>query len=50
MRQSASSIRDAIRSVADVRLEAGDVLIAMGERPKLKQLDNELSAARGRAT
>jgi voltage-gated potassium channel len=29
---------------ADVRLEAGDVLIAMGERQKLKQLENELSA------
>ncbi|MGH8735291.1 MAG: cation:proton antiporter regulatory subunit, partial [Burkholderiales bacterium] len=28
---------------ADVRLEAGDVLIAMGERQKLKQLENELS-------
>jgi voltage-gated potassium channel len=29
---------------ADVRLEAGDVLIAMGERQKLKQLENELAA------
>ena len=29
---------------ADVRLEAGDVLIAMGERHKLKQLESELSA------
>lgn len=29
---------------ADVRLEAGDVLIAMGERQKLKQLEGELSA------
>lgn len=29
---------------ADVRLEAGDVLIAMGERQKLKQLESELSA------
>ena len=29
---------------SDVRLEAGDVLIAMGERLKLKQLENELSA------
>jgi voltage-gated potassium channel len=29
---------------ADVRLEAGDVLIAMGERPKLKQLEGELNA------
>lgn len=29
---------------ADVRLEAGDVLIAMGERQKLKQLENELTA------
>ena len=28
---------------ADVRLEAGDVLIAMGERQKLKQLENELA-------
>src|SRR6187200_1881928 len=28
---------------ADVRLDAGDVLIAMGERPKLKQLETELS-------
>ena len=28
---------------ADVRLEGGDVLIAMGERQKLKQLKNELS-------
>jgi voltage-gated potassium channel len=28
---------------ADVRLEPGDVLIAMGERQKLKQLENELS-------
>jgi len=28
---------------ADVRLEGGDVLIAMGERQKLKQLENELS-------
>jgi voltage-gated potassium channel len=28
---------------ADVRLEAGDVLIAMGERQKLKQLETELS-------
>jgi voltage-gated potassium channel len=28
---------------ADVRLESGDVLIAMGERQKLKQLENELS-------
>jgi voltage-gated potassium channel len=27
---------------ADVRLDAGDVLIAMGERPKLKQLETEL--------
>ncbi|OFW04943.1 MAG: hypothetical protein A3I61_17105 [Acidobacteria bacterium RIFCSPLOWO2_02_FULL_68_18] len=27
---------------AEVRLEAGDVLIAMGERQKLKQLENEL--------
>jgi voltage-gated potassium channel len=27
---------------ADVRLEAGDVLIAMGERKKLKQLEGEL--------
>jgi K+/H+ antiporter YhaU regulatory subunit KhtT len=25
---------------ADVRLEDGDVLIAMGERQKLKQLEN----------
>jgi voltage-gated potassium channel len=30
---------------ADVRLEGGDVLIAMGERQKLKQLENELSAS-----
>lgn len=29
---------------ADVRLEAGNVLIAMGERQKLKQLEGELSA------
>jgi voltage-gated potassium channel len=29
---------------ADVRLEAGDVLIAMGERQKLKQLETELKA------
>ena len=29
---------------ADVRLQAGDVLIAMGERQKLKQLEHELSA------
>jgi len=29
---------------ADVRLEAGDVLIAMGERQKLKQLETALSA------
>jgi voltage-gated potassium channel len=29
---------------ADIRLEAGDVLIAMGERQKLKQLENELRA------
>jgi voltage-gated potassium channel len=29
---------------ADVRLEAGDVLIAMGERQKLKQLESELSS------
>lgn len=29
---------------ADVRLESGDVLIAMGERQKLKQLENVLSA------
>jgi voltage-gated potassium channel len=29
---------------AHVRLEAGDVLIAMGERQKLKQLENALSA------
>jgi voltage-gated potassium channel len=29
---------------ADVRLEAGDVLIAMGERQKLKQLESHLSA------
>lgn len=28
---------------ADVRLEAGDVLIAMGERQKLKQLESELA-------
>jgi voltage-gated potassium channel len=28
---------------ADVRLEDGDVLIAMGERQKLKQLENELA-------
>jgi len=28
---------------ADVRLESGDVLIAMGERQKLKQLENELA-------
>ena len=28
---------------ADVRLEGGDVLIAMGERQKLKQLETELS-------
>jgi voltage-gated potassium channel len=28
---------------AAVRLEGGDVLIAMGERQKLKQLENELS-------
>jgi voltage-gated potassium channel len=28
---------------ADVRLEAGDVLIAMGERQKLKQLETELA-------
>jgi K+/H+ antiporter YhaU regulatory subunit KhtT len=27
---------------AVVRLDAGDVLIAMGERPKLKQLETEL--------
>jgi voltage-gated potassium channel len=32
---------------AAVRLEAGDVLIAMGERQKLKQLENELSAPPG---
>ena len=29
---------------ADVRLTAGDVLIAMGEHQKLKQLGNELRA------
>ena len=29
---------------ADVRLENGDVLIAMGERQKLKQLENVLNA------
>ena len=29
---------------ADIRLEGGDVLIAMGERQKLKQLENELSS------
>jgi voltage-gated potassium channel len=29
---------------ADVRLESGDVLIAMGERQKLKQLENQLAA------
>ena len=29
---------------AQVRLESGDVLIAMGERQKLKQLENVLSA------
>ena len=28
---------------AHVRIEAGDVLIAMGERQKLKQLENALS-------
>ena len=28
---------------ADVRLESGDVLIAMGERQKLKQLESELA-------
>jgi K+/H+ antiporter YhaU regulatory subunit KhtT len=27
---------------ADLRLEAGDVLIAMGERPKLKRLEQEI--------
>jgi voltage-gated potassium channel len=27
---------------ADLRIEAGDVLIAMGERPKLKRLDHEI--------
>jgi voltage-gated potassium channel len=30
---------------ADMRLEVGDVLIAMGERQKLKQLESELTAA-----
>ncbi len=30
---------------ADITLEAGDVLIAMGERQKLRQLENELRAA-----
>jgi K+/H+ antiporter YhaU regulatory subunit KhtT len=29
---------------ADVRLEAGDMLIAMGERPKLKELEGQLAA------
>jgi voltage-gated potassium channel len=29
---------------ADLRLEPGDVLIAMGERQKLKQLENQLTA------
>ena len=27
---------------ADLRIESGDVLIAMGERPKLKRLDHEI--------
>ena len=27
---------------ADLRIESGDVLIAMGERPKLKRLENEI--------
>jgi voltage-gated potassium channel len=32
---------------ADIRLEAGDVLIAMGERQKLKRIENELDMAGG---
>ena len=34
---------------ADVRLEGGDVLIAMGERQKLKQLEHELSRVNDRS-
>ena len=33
---------DCFNPFADTRIEAGDVLIAMGERSKLKQMELEL--------